>query len=234
MRCREVWPHTNFDLPRIGSESRLPALLLIASSARLPVMHDPVVVPAPNRKLSILSLTRIRGNLPTLAEGSLAAGSALLLVLSFPDFGLWWLAWIGLVPLIVLIASVQGAGRAFLLGLVWGTIFFYGSCWWLTYSMIHYGHLRPWLAYPLLLPPIVLVAIFPAMGCALLARVIRRFGLVAIIASPFIWVAADWLRYSLTGQLWNSVGYSQAFHPALIQAARWGGVYAVGFLIVLV
>jgi apolipoprotein N-acyltransferase len=38
----------------------------------------------------------------------------------------------------------------------------------------------------------------------------------------------------VTGQLWNAIGYSQAYHPALIQAARWGGVYGVGFLILLV
>ena len=38
----------------------------------------------------------------------------------------------------------------------------------------------------------------------------------------------------LTGQLWNAIGYSQAYHPSLIQSARWGGVYAVGFLIVAV
>ena len=41
-------------------------------------------------------------------------------------------------------------------------------------------------------------------------------------------------RLSVTGQLWNAIGYSQAFHPPLIQTAKWGGVYAVGFLITLV
>jgi apolipoprotein N-acyltransferase len=38
----------------------------------------------------------------------------------------------------------------------------------------------------------------------------------------------------LTGQLWNALGYSQAYHPSLIQLARFGGVYAVSFLIVIV
>src|SRR6185369_7126604 len=44
------------------------------------------------------------------------------------------------------------------------------------------------------------------------------------------------LRLGITGQLWNAIGYSQAevFGGLLIQAARWGGVYAVGFLIVAV
>jgi apolipoprotein N-acyltransferase len=47
-------------------------------------------------------------------------------------------------------------------------------------------------------------------------------------------VALEWARLGLTGQLWNAIGYSQAYVPSLIQTARWGGVYAVGFLIVAV
>src|SRR6266566_1558029 len=60
-------------------------------------MHDAAAAQAPNRKLPPESLTRIRAGVPTLAEASLSIASALLLVLSFPDFDLWWLAWAGLV-----------------------------------------------------------------------------------------------------------------------------------------
>ena len=77
-------------------------------------MHDAAAAQAPNRKLSPQSLTRVRAGVPTLAEASLAIGSALLLVLSFPDFDLWWLAWIGLVPLLVIVTGTSQAGRAFL------------------------------------------------------------------------------------------------------------------------
>src|SRR5712692_5238465 len=101
-------------------------------------MHDAAAIEAPNRKLSPVSLTRLRANLPTPAEASLAIASALLLVLSFPDFDLWWLAWIGLVPLLVVVMQTRNASSAFLSGLLWGVIFFYGTCWWLTYPMIHY------------------------------------------------------------------------------------------------
>ncbi|HVS21787.1 MAG TPA: apolipoprotein N-acyltransferase, partial [Pyrinomonadaceae bacterium] len=195
-------------------------------------MHDAVAAQAPNRKLPLQSLTRLRANLPTLAEASLAIGSALLLVLSFPDFDLWWLAWIGMVPLLMAVARTRKTGQAFLLGLLWGVIFFYGTCWWLTFSMIHYGHLHLWLAYPLLLLPVLLVALFPALFCALLERVASRFGPAALFTAPLLWVSFEFGRYAVTGQLWNALGYSQAFHPMLIQSARWGGVYAVGFLVV--
>src|SRR6185503_14486501 len=48
------------------------------------------------------------------------------------------------------------------------------------------------------------------------------------------WAATEWARLAVTGQLWNALGYSQAFHPTLIRPAVWGGVYAVGFVIVVI
>ena len=132
-------------------------------------MHDAAAAQSPNRKLPPQSLTRVRASVPTLAEASLAIGSALLLVLSFPDFDLWWLAWIGLVPLLVAATRTPKAGRAFILGWLWGVIFFYGSCWWLTYPMIHYARIATPLAYVLVLLPITLVALFPSLFCAMLA-----------------------------------------------------------------
>ncbi len=196
-------------------------------------MHDAAAAPAPNRKVPLQSLTRLRASLPTPAEASLAIASALLLVLSFPDFDLWWLAWVGLVPLLVAVTRTRDARSAFLLGELWGMIFFYGTCWWLTYPMIHYAHVAAWLAYPLLLLPILLVALFPALFCLLLARAVSRFGSVVLLGAPLLWVSLDLARYATTGQLWNAIGYSQAFHPILMQSARWGGVYAVSSLILL-
>lgn len=197
-------------------------------------MHDAAAAQAPNRKLLPQSLTRVRAGVPTLAEASLAIASALFLVLSFPDSDLWWLGWIGLVPLLVVVTQTPKAARAFLLGWLWGVIFFYGTCWWLTYPMIHYAHLGAPLAYVLLLLPVIFVALFPALFCAVLSRVVSRFGSVALFVAPFLWVSLELGRYAVTGLGWNAIGYSQAFHPMLIPSARWGGVYAVGFLLLTV
>jgi len=175
----------------------------------------------------------IRTSIPSLPETSLVIGSALLTVLSFPNFDLWFLAWIGLVPLLFVVARATTSQRAFVAGWLWGTIFFYGTCWWLTYPMIHYARISAWLAYPLFLLPVIFVALFPGVACSLTARVINQFGSWAIVIAPLIWVSFEWLRYAITGQLWNALGYSQAVHHSLIQSARWGGVYAVGFLIVM-
>ena len=174
----------------------------------------------------------VRSATPPVRACGLAIVSAALLVVSFPNFDLWPLAWLALVPLILLVARSPQPGRAFLLGWVFGTVFFYGSCYWLTYSMINFGRISPCLAFVLLLPGALLLGLFPALFAALLARAVTKWGVAALFLSSPFWSALEWARLETTGQLWNAIGYSQAYHPLLIQTAGWGGVYAVGFLVV--
>jgi apolipoprotein N-acyltransferase len=178
-------------------------------------------------------LARAASQTPSLSACVVSLAASLLLVFSFPDFNLWPLAWLSLVPLLLLVAH-QAPWPSFYLGWLFGTAFFYGSCYWLTYSMIHFGGISPPAAFLLLLPGAALLGIFPAFFTTVLALTLRRFGPRLLFAAPLFWSALEWLRLETTGQLWNALGYSQAYHPPLIQAARWGGVYAVGFLIVLV
>jgi apolipoprotein N-acyltransferase len=159
--------------------------------------------------------------------------SALLLILSFPNFNLWPLAWLSLVPLFLLTAR-QRPWRSFFLGWLFGSVFFYGSCYWLTYSMIHFGGISTAVAFALLIPGAVLLGLFPALFAAALSLAIQKWGTACLFLAPLFWPALEWARLETTGQLWNAIGYSQAFHPLLIQTSRWGGVYAVGALIVLV
>jgi apolipoprotein N-acyltransferase len=169
-----------------------------------------------------------------LTDGVAAIASSVLLILSFPNSGYWSLAWLGLVPLLVVIALRPSPRRSFFLGWLTGAVFFYGSCYWLTYSMIHYGGIPRWVAYLLLAPVPIFVGLFPGVFALVLARAIREWGTRALFLAPFVWPALEWGRLGLTGQLWNAIGYSQAYQPMLIQPARWGGVYAVGFMIVFI
>src|SRR5262245_41816733 len=178
--------------------------------------------------------SRVRVEAPTISDWVAALLSILLLVLSFPDFGFWPIAWIGLVPLLVVIAWHPAPLRAFALGWLTGTVFFYTTCHWLTYSMIHYGRLPAWAAYLLLVPGAVILGLFPGTFALVLARAIQRWQQKALFLAPFVWVILEWSRLAVTGQLWNALGYSQAYQPVLIQPARWGGVYAISFLILMV
>lgn len=186
------------------------------------------------RRRVISVAARARTSVPTIAEVFRAVASALLLLLAFPDFELWPLAWVALVPLLVTVASRPRAPQSFLTGWLAGTIFFYASCHWLTFPMIHYAELPAWLAHVLLLPAALAGGFFVGLFAAALARVCARWGACALLLAPSLWVACEWARLGVIGQLWNALGYSQAFHTSLIQAARFGGVYAVGFLVVCV
>jgi apolipoprotein N-acyltransferase len=174
---------------------------------------------------------RARAAVPTLAEVFCAAASALLLLLAFPDFRIWPLAWVALTPLLYQVARSPRVAPSFVSGWLAGTLFFYASCHWLTYPMIRYAGIPAPLAYVLLLPAAAAGGLFPGIFALGLARLCARLGTAALFLAPAVWVASEWARLGAIGQLWNAVGYSQAFQPALIQAARFGGVYAVSFLV---
>lgn len=165
----------------------------------------------------------------------LALSSATILTLAFPDFDLWFLAWIALVPFLVAIYRQRESGvGSFLLGWAFGTVFFFGTCWWLTFAMIEYGRIWTPLAYFLVL--IITASVGTSIGVfsSVMSRLFLRYGSIAVFVAPFVWIAVEYGRYWLLFNNWNAIAYSQAFVPDLIQSARFGGIYAVGFLIVVV
>ena len=189
-------------------------------------------LPPPTLHTSLAS--RVRAEAPSLTAVAIAVGSAILLILSFPDFDLWPLAWVALTPLLVTVAYKPSPVRAFLLGWLTGSVFFYGSCYWLTFSIINYGGINPVIAYLLLVPGALTLGIFFALFTLFVATAVRFFGEKGLLLASLMWPVLEWARLALTGQLWNALGYSQAYQPSLIQTASWGGVYAVSFLIVTV
>jgi apolipoprotein N-acyltransferase len=182
------------------------------------------------------ALSQLRSEAPTVTEWIATLSSTLLLILAFPDFDLSILAWVALAPLLIAVARRPNPWRAFVLGWTLGTLFFGATCYWITYSMIHYGGLPVVVAYALLIPGAVVIGLFPALFAFLIAIAIQRWGHNAILLAPIFWATYEWFRLGVTGQLWNAIGYSQAqlFGGLLIHPARWGGVYLVGFLIIAV
>ena len=82
--------------------------------------------------------------LPSWQNALLSIISAILLTLAFPNFDLWYLAWFVLVPLIWSIDRERGAiGKSFVVGWLFGTVFFFGTCWWLTFAPINYAAFPP-------------------------------------------------------------------------------------------
>ena len=177
-----------------------------------------------------MKFPRLMRLLPNWKNAALAVLSAILLILAFPDFEFWFLAWFGLVPLLWAIArESESSVRPFVLGWIWGFLFFTGTCWWLTFAPITYAGF-PWaLAYFLLFGLTLVVGVFPAIFAAILSLLIRRFGRMAFLGTPFVWVFTEFLRYWLTGNNWNALGYSQALSGYFVKYASIGGVYTASF-----
>ncbi|MBA2378891.1 MAG: apolipoprotein N-acyltransferase [Blastocatellia bacterium] len=182
-----------------------------------------------------------RYKIPTLANTLLAVVSAVLLTLAFPDFELWFLGFVALVPLVIALYTERGsAARSFVAAWVFGTVFFFCTCWWLTFAPITYAGFPPILAYVLLIGVCMVAALFVGLVGAIAAPLFDRLGLKAMAAVPFVWVVGEFLRYWVSGNNWNAIAYSQAFAPEFLSyfvpggvpAASIGGIYLTGFVVV--
>ncbi len=178
--------------------------------------------------------TAFRRFSPSPVSALLALISAILLVLAFPDTGIAPLAWLALIPLFVAIQKqAKSVVASILTGWIFGTAFFFGTGWWLTFAPITYAAFPPVLAYFLLFCVALIAGIFPGIACGLISAFVRRFGNAGIFSAPVFWVSAEYLRYWLTGNNWNTIGYSQAFN-FYVELGSFGGVDLVGFLVVFV
>jgi apolipoprotein N-acyltransferase len=184
---------------------------------------------------SKLSFSRISFAPDGLLWQSIAAAvSALLLILSFPPFELSFLAWIALAPLLKVIAGGVTTRRALWLGWLAGFEFTFFAENWIAHSMTHFGQILTVVAYAVAMLFAAILAIFPALFAAAMAKLTRRFGWWAIALSPVVWVATEWLRPFVTGVTWNALGVSQATHFRIASLSRLGGVYLVSAEIVAV
>jgi apolipoprotein N-acyltransferase len=208
-------------------------------NSSLRVQHSEEAVPPVYAREDLLAarfrLARVlpyQQSAPFISNLSLAIFSGLLLVFAFPDWNLWSLGWVGTAPLILAVVRERRFWRSFALGTVTGTIFYAGSSYWITYSMHNYGGIPLWLCYLILIIFSATVGIFTGLFACVLALAIKRLGGWSVLTAPIIWAASEWLRLQATGMGWNPLGYSQAFQPAVIQVARFGGVYLVSAIMV--
>ena len=181
--------------------------------------------------MKILALKRF---LPAPLNAVLAILSAILLIIAFPDFEFWFLAWFALAPLFFAVEREKESWiKSLFVGWIFGTCFFFGSCWWLTFAPITYAGFPFLLAYSLLFPACLAVGFFPAIFAALFSMLLKRFGSFAILSAPFLWTAIEFLRFWTTGNNWNAIAYSQFDVSFIIQPAKIGGIYLICFLIIL-
>jgi len=159
-----------------------------------------------------------------------AALSGLLLAGAFPRPDFYPLAWVALIPLLLVMQK-----RPFAAGFTCGMAFFAAVLYWLNIVMTTYGGLRPVFSVLAYLFLVAYLALYFGTASWLACRCFSLFRLPYLASLPFFWVAFEYLRgVALTGFPWALLGYSQQNFPAAIQSADVTGVYGVSFLLVAV
>ncbi|MDP3723102.1 MAG: apolipoprotein N-acyltransferase [Candidatus Omnitrophota bacterium] len=171
----------------------------------------------------------------------LALSSAVLLVLSFPNFNQPWCAWVALVPWLALVRACSSR-KAWWWSYGIGAVFFLASMWWLVhvtvigwlllcaYLACYFG-VFGWIAHRIVHSPQSTVH-SPSVTVDGRRWTVDVSKLMVI---PAAWVALEYARsHLLSGFGWNLLGYSQTPWLALIQHADLTGVWGVSFVIVLV
>ncbi|MBS1789748.1 MAG: apolipoprotein N-acyltransferase [Acidobacteria bacterium] len=180
---------------------------------------------------------------PSFAANSLlrhsifAVMTAVLLVLSFPNFGLDFLAWVALAPLLSVLAQGVSLRRAAWLGWLAGVLFTFFAENWIAHSMVYFGGMATVIAYAVAFLFASVLALFPAMFAVTISFFVNRFGRfgwASIAAAPFVWVATEWLRPIVTGVTWNDLGVSQVNHFFIARLSQYGGVYLLSAELVAV
>jgi apolipoprotein N-acyltransferase len=174
-----------------------------------------------------------------------AAATGLVLGLSGTGFGVWWLAWCAVAPLLILIRGSKSWKEAIVVGLVFG----------LAYNLLTLSWLFSF--YPsTALPHIAIVLISTVTGLAgatvralsfagfslLLYALPMRAGIFPdyrrpffpyILTVPIAWIFFEHPSSLATAMHLNDLCYSQSGQLQLIQIVRLGGGKLLTFLIIL-
>jgi apolipoprotein N-acyltransferase len=164
-----------------------------------------------------------------------AVASGLALAAAFPDVNWEGAAWVAVAPVLVL-AVLRGPRAALGWGWLAGFVFFLALLRWLNFTFRVYSAI-PW---PLTWGPTMLLSAYCGLYFGLVAAAVswitaRRGRGLALLAAPFVWVAAEWVRGHLMGGFpWGTLGYSQYLQLPVIQVAELGSVSAVSFVVAAV
>jgi apolipoprotein N-acyltransferase len=148
-------------------------------------------------------------------------GCGALPVLAFPRPGLAWLAWVVLVPGLLLMRSAPGVRAAAFRGWWFGTGYLLAALYWMV----------PSIGPGLLLVAVVFGGLWAGWGVA--AR--GRPPLAAVVLLPCIWVSIEFVRYwPRLGGPWALLGATQWKHPTVLSLAAIGGVWLISLVLVAV
>jgi apolipoprotein N-acyltransferase len=164
----------------------------------------------------------------------LSVASGILLFLSFPKHGTGIMVWVALVPLFFALRETDHIRDGLIVGFLAGLTFNIGIMYWITFVVVHYGHLPYSMGIFLMLVVAAYLSIYIALFAAGVVYLSGK-GVSRIIAAPTLWTCLEYGKsHLLTGFPWENLAYSQFLNRHLIQAVDITGTYGITFIIILV
>jgi apolipoprotein N-acyltransferase len=146
--------------------------------------------------------------------------------LVFPEAGLWWWAYVGLVPVLALVRAAPNRREALVRSWAAGCGFFLGLHHWLVPTLLVF---TPVLA---LLVGLVWVPWGAGAWWLLRGDISLRRMAAAVVVLPSIWVMTEYVRaWHPFGGSWGFLGLSQWQVRPILAVAALGGVWALSFLL---
>ncbi len=164
----------------------------------------------------------------------LAILSGLLLAAAHPAIGLWPLAWVALVPLLISLERARSLRQAAWRGYCFGWAFLGPTWYWTGLTIVAWTHSQiGWFAWFGL--TMILALFYGLFGGAAWWIGRRTSGNGRLLAVAAAWVIVEWAR--TLGALtmpWAQLSYSQATVLPIIQVAELTGAYGISFLMLIV
>lgn len=156
----------------------------------------------------------------------------ILSVLSFAPFGLYPLALILVLPLLLAFQCLEPRSAAWI-GFCYGAGFFLAGTYWLYVSIHVFGEAPLIIALLLMVALVLIMAVYYAAAGWLVARFRGDGSSGFAVLAASVWVLLEWLRgWFLSGFPWMTLGYSQIDSP-LSGFAPIVGIYGVSFFLLL-
>lgn len=165
---------------------------------------------------------------PARAGGTLKVASltALLLWASFTPLGFAPLAWIALVPLLLLVRLERPTQWMYT-----GTYFAGFGFWWASLQWMRLGDPTMYVAWTAF--AVYLACYFP-LFVGLTRAAVWRLKLPLLLAAPAVWTGLEYVRaYALSGFSWYQLGHSQVAWLEFIQMSDLLGAYGVSFVVAM-
>ena len=163
----------------------------------------------------------------------LAFAAGAMTVFGYAPFHLALLPLATLAVLFWLWQRAETPREAALVGFAFGVGLFGVGVSWISVALETFGGVPPVVAFLGMLGLVVYLALFPALGGWIVARVTRPASVARLVAAAAAWTLAEWLRgYLFTGFGWLAVGYAQLLPSFALPFAGFapvGGVYLVSF-----